>query len=288
MNQEEARAVVPDLRVGSAAAMIAALLLSAPGAAQAPDSSAPPAADAPPAAGMETPDKAKPSLPESSGRIGRVRRDSSGRLTPDGPSLPDGDGGVGSGYPAPPPAVGGVPMNRSTRPGTLRPPAFYDPRALEQARDQAEHEIRARRRQMEIDHVLRAEKQAKADGAAVDERGLTVREAALVAELERMDRDVRDHEMAHYFAARPHSAFPEYWHVSGPQGRRYAASGITRFDASEVEGDVAASLRKLQKLRQAALAPRAPSDEDRRLAGAIDRLIESLRSRPEPAAGRRR
>ncbi|MPY70784.1 MAG: hypothetical protein GEU92_11925 [Alphaproteobacteria bacterium] len=279
---------MPVLGAGFAAAMIAAVFLCAPGAAQEPDSAAPPAADAPPAAGTEAPDKARPGLPGAPGRIGRVRRDDGGRLVPDGPSPPTGDGAVGSGYPAPPPAVGGVPMNRSTRPGTLRPPAFYDPRALEQARDQAEHEIRARRRQMEIDIVLREEKQAKADGAAVDERGLTAREAALIAELGRMDRDVRDHEMAHYFAAQPHSAFPEYWYVSGPLSRRYAVSGITRFDASEVEGDIAASLRKLQKLRQAALAPRAPSDEDRRVAGAIDRLIESLRSRPEPAAGRRR
>lgn len=279
---------MPNLRVGLAAATIAAAMLCAPAAAQAPDSAAPPASDSPPAAGTETPDGAKPGLPGSSGRIGRVRRDSNGRLAPDGPALPADDSAVGSGYPAPPPAVGGVPMNRSVRPGTLQPPAFYDPRALEQARDRAEHEIRAKRRQIEIDTVLREEKQAKADGAAVDERGLTAREAALVAELERMDRDVRDHEMAHYFAARPHGAFPEYWYVSGPQGRRYAASGITQFDASEIEGDIAASLRKLQKLRQAALAPRVPSDEDRRVAGAIDRLIESLRSRPEPAAGRRR
>jgi hypothetical protein len=238
-----------------------------------PPAVAPPGGDALPEPDLDPARSVGPTLPPAPGRIGGVRRGTDGRLAPSSPALPPDSAEVGTGYPSLPPAVGGVPMNRGTHSSAAPALRFYDPRVLDAARDRAEHEIAAKRRQLEIDRLVREEKDAKDAGAPVDARGLTVREAALIIELERMDRDVRDHKMAHYFGAQPHTAFPEYWYVRGPLGRRYAASGITRFDASVIEGDVPGSIVKLQKLRRAALAPREPSEEDRRVVAAIDQLI---------------
>lgn len=242
------------------------------------------AADEPPAAAprAEPVDEAAPSrstLPPAPGRIGRVRRDEQGRIVPDGPPLPADERAVGTGYPSSPPAIGGVPLDRGTRPTAPPPLGFYDPNTLATAQDRRRHAIEAKRRQLVIDRILHQEAEAKRAGAAVDSRGLTPRENAMLRELERIDREVRDHEMAHYFTGRPYAAFPEYWFVTGPLGRQFAVSGMTRMDTSPIGGDEAATIRKLEHLKRAALAPREPSDEDRRVVTAIERLIARLRQR---------
>lgn len=46
----------------------------------------------------------------------------------------------------------------------------------------------------------------------------------------------------------------------------YAVGGRVRIDVSAVSGDPAATLRKMQQVRRAALAPAEPSSQDRRVA----------------------
>lgn len=216
---------------------------------------------------------AKPALPET-GRVGRIRRDASGHIVPAGPALPaapaagDGllssaGGGAGNGIGMPPPQP--VPQLSS-----------FDPQALRAVQRRADHEMQAQKLQREIDRIVREE---RAHGAPVDGYGLTAREEKLINDLERIDKNVHEHEMQHYLAAQPYARTPEYFDVIGPDGRHYAVSGITAFDASPIAGDTGATIRKLDTLVRAALAPRDPSEEDRRVAATLEQLVALLRQR---------
>ena len=125
--------------------------------------------------------------------------------------------------------------------------------------------------------MLRRERQARKGGAPTGAHGLTAQELLIKADLERRDREVRDHEQAHYQAASPHAQQPEYFYVTGPLGRRYAVSGYVRFNLAIDERDLDGTIRRLRQLKRAALAPRNPSEVDRRVAADIDRLILDLR-----------
>ncbi len=136
----------------------------------------------------------------------------------------------------------------------------------------------AHQRQSEIARILDEEQLAKQRGAQVDAKGLTPREQMLLLDLRRTDREVRAHELAHYYTGRPYTAVPEYWFVIGPLGNRYAVAGHVPFDFSPVPGDAQATLRKFDTLRQAALAPAQPSTFDLRIAMELDRSIAALRA----------
>lgn len=218
-------------------------------------------------------DDARPALPQPANRIGRLRRDESGRIVPAGPPLPAEE--------PRPPSMFSIYDGREGKELIQPPPvphiSTFDPRILDEVQSRAEHEQRARRMQVEIDTIVRAEAEAKSRGAAVNGNGHTAREEAVIRELERIDRDVREHEMQHYYAGQPFATFPEYFQVTAPNGRPYAISGITRMDASEIAGDRDATILKLETLLRAALAPPEPSEEDKRIAAALEQLIAILR-----------
>ncbi|MHC4218749.1 MAG: putative metalloprotease CJM1_0395 family protein [Planctomycetota bacterium] len=87
-----------------------------------------------------------------------------------------------------------------------------------------------------------------------------------VRELKQRDRQVRAHEQAHKAAAGSHAGPISYTYETGPDGVRYAVDGEVPIDASPVEGDPQATVRKMQQVRRAALAPGEPSEADRRIA----------------------
>jgi hypothetical protein len=182
-----------------------------------------------------------------------------------------------------PPAAATPPAKPQTLPGYRSQPEIntplFDPRRILSFQDRTRHERAAARHQSDIDRIIKEESRAKAVGVGVDSRGLTLREIALEQQLKRIDRDVHNHEMAHYRAGIPYGALPEYWVVTGPLGKRYVVTGITRFDMSEISGAPDQTLRKLETIRRAALAPSVPSDVDRGIAGELTRLIAILRSR---------
>jgi hypothetical protein len=88
-----------------------------------------------------------------------------------------------------------------------------------------------------------------------------------VRELQARDREVRAHEQAHLSAGGQfitHGA--TYSYQQGPDGQRYATGGEVGIDTSPVQGDPEATIRKMQAVRAAALAPANPSGQDQQVA----------------------
>jgi len=71
----------------------------------------------------------------------------------------------------------------------------------------------------------------------------------------------------------------------GPDGKMYAVGGEVKLDVSEVPGDPEATVRKMEQVRRAALAPLEPSPQDLRVAAiaaqeATEARIEAAREEP--------
>jgi len=95
----------------------------------------------------------------------------------------------------------------------------------------------------------------------------TDEETQQVEDLKQGDSEVRRHEQAHISAGGQYvrgGARLEY--ETGPDGQRYATAGEVSIDTAEVANDPAATIRKMQAVRRAALAPAEPSATDRRIA----------------------
>lgn len=116
-----------------------------------------------------------------------------------------------------------------------------------------------RRLQRAIEDAARAD-----DGE--NARGLTEEEEAYVRELQEIDREVRAHEQAHASTGGAYAGQPTYEYITGPDGIRYAVSGRVQIDTGTVPGDPEATIRKLETVRRAALAPASPSGQDRAVA----------------------
>ena len=86
-------------------------------------------------------------------------------------------------------------------------------------------------------------------------------------DLKTRDREVRQHEQAHVAAGGAHVAGgPTFSYTRGPDGRQYATGGEVPIDDSPVPGDPEATIRKMQTVQSAALAPAEPSAQDRAVA----------------------
>ena len=219
---------------------------------------------------------AAPGLPPSPELLGKLKRGVDGRIIRTGPSDSRPDFSLEEANKSPSPPAEAEPLRQpqsSTPFGQI-----YSTRGLDELQGHSDHERRAYRQQIEIDGILRDEARAKKNGASVDTRGLTVREIALLEQLQRRDREVRRHEMAHFQNGQPYAQFPQYFYVTGPLNRQFAISGIVKFDASPVRGDIRETLFKLEKLRRAALAPRTPSLQDRQVAAELALLISTIRA----------
>ncbi len=107
---------------------------------------------------------------------------------------------------------------------------------------------------------------------------LTERERATVEELQARDEDVRRREQAHAARGRPFASTPQYTYETGPDGRRYAVDGSVSIDAAEVEGDVKATLRKMETVIGAASGAVNPSPQDRAVARAARVLALEARA----------
>jgi hypothetical protein len=106
---------------------------------------------------------------------------------------------------------------------------------------------------------------------------LTEEEKKKVQELQRRDREVRAHEAAHKLAGGPHAGHPTFKTVKGPDGRSYAISGEVKIDTSEVPNNPDATIRKLETVKRAALAPSNPSAQDRQVAAEAESKIQKAR-----------
>lgn len=100
----------------------------------------------------------------------------------------------------------------------------------------------------------------------------------IIKELQLRDREVRSHEQAHAAAGGPYTGAPSYTFEVGPDGKKYAVEGEVSVDLSPVKGDPQATITKLQKVYNAALAPANPSIQDTRIANKAAQLIAEAQS----------
>lgn len=107
--------------------------------------------------------------------------------------------------------------------------------------------------------------------------GLTPDERRVVAELARIDRQVRAHEQAHLAAAAGLVRGASFTFVTGPDGQQYAVGGEVSIDTSPVDGNPQATIEKAQQIRAAASAPANPSGQDRAVASQASQMEQAAR-----------
>lgn len=115
--------------------------------------------------------------------------------------------------------------------------------------------------------------------------GLTDEERRTVAELQKRDREVRAHEMAHLAAgAGVTRGGASYSYQRGPDGRLYAVGGEVGIDTSRGRSPEE-TIDRARQIRAAALAPAQPSSQDMKVAAAASQM--EMQARLELAAQQR-
>lgn len=105
---------------------------------------------------------------------------------------------------------------------------------------------------------------AKASGTSTNNSftELTPEEEKQVQELKQRDQEVRAHESAHKTAGGGYVGNISYTTQTGPDGRQYAIGGEAQIDASPISGKPEQTIRKMDIVIRAALAPAEPSSQD--------------------------
>ncbi|RRV27888.1 hypothetical protein EGJ86_08900 [Pseudomonas sp. o96-267] len=111
-----------------------------------------------------------------------------------------------------------------------------------------------------------------------------------IADLVQRDREVRTHEQAHAAVGGQYAGAPTYSFKRGPDGQRYAVSGEVSIDTAPIPNDPEATLRKMEIVLRAALAPIEPSPQDLRVAAlaqaqAAQARVELAELRRDEASG---
>lgn len=113
---------------------------------------------------------------------------------------------------------------------------------------------------------LSAEGRRLARGTAAAGPELSDEEQRQVQQLKQRDAAVKAHEQAHMAAGGSLvQSGASYQFRTGPDGKSYAVGGEVKIDTSP-ESTPAATIRKMQQVRRAALAPVDPSATDRAVA----------------------
>lgn len=121
-----------------------------------------------------------------------------------------------------------------------------------------------------------SEQKESAEKRAIDE--IEAEELKQIQSLVKRDREVRAHEQAHASVGGNLAGAPNLNYASGPDGKRYAVSGDVSIDVSKVPDDPAATIRKLEQVQRAALAPANPSSQDRKVAAQASASANQARS----------
>jgi CRISPR/Cas system-associated exonuclease Cas4 (RecB family) len=109
-----------------------------------------------------------------------------------------------------------------------------------------------------------AEKERAGTKGPLDE--LSDEEQRQVDQLKKRDAEVKAHERAHIAAGGPYvSGGASYKYERGPDNQNYAVGGEVSIDVS-AENNPEATIRKMQIVKRAALAPKDPSGQDRSVA----------------------
>jgi hypothetical protein len=106
---------------------------------------------------------------------------------------------------------------------------------------------------------------------------LSAEDAARIAKLKQIDRQVRQHEQAHLAAAGGMATSgASYTYQKGPDGVNYAVGGEVSISVSPGRTPEE-TLRRAQTVRAAALAPADPSGQDRAVAAQATKMAMEAR-----------
>jgi hypothetical protein len=115
--------------------------------------------------------------------------------------------------------------------------------------------------------LVRGQSPSARTGANPSEKSCkTQQEQTEVEQLKKRDHEVRTHEQAHQAAGGDLVGGANYQFRQGPDGQSYAVNGEVPVDASPVKGDPQATVAKMERVRDAALAPADPSGQDQAVA----------------------
>jgi hypothetical protein len=126
---------------------------------------------------------------------------------------------------------------------------------------------------------------AEGDARTVREAEVLRQEQQEITELASRDREVRAHEQAHASVGGAYAGAPTYTFKRGPDGKSYAVAGEVGIDTSPIPNDPEATLRKMELVQRAALAPAEPSAQDLRVAA--EAATQATQARAELAQLRR-
>ena len=99
----------------------------------------------------------------------------------------------------------------------------------------------------------------------------------LADKLKQTDQEVKAHERAHMSAgAGVVMGGASYQYQRGPDGKMYAVGGEVKIDTSR-ERDPQDTIRKMQQVKRAALAPAQPSGQDRSVAARASQIEAEAR-----------
>ncbi|MGE5353364.1 MAG: putative metalloprotease CJM1_0395 family protein [Acidobacteriota bacterium] len=100
------------------------------------------------------------------------------------------------------------------------------------------------------------------DSIRISDDARSERDKKIVEELEKIDRQVQQHEAAHQAAAGELFRGKSFTYRVGPDGKRYAVSGEVHIDTSASSLNPKATIAKMERIRRAASAPNDPSAQD--------------------------
>jgi hypothetical protein len=107
---------------------------------------------------------------------------------------------------------------------------------------------------------------------------LSQKQQIQVQKLKSRDIEVKAHEQAHLSAAGALAiGGASFTYTTGPNGMRYATGGEVNIDTSAVANDPAATIRKAETIRRAALAPANPSSQDQLVASQAGSLQQKAK-----------
>ena len=113
---------------------------------------------------------------------------------------------------------------------------------------------------------------------AVDKEELSQEEQKQLKKLKEVDRRVKAHEQAHRDAGGELiRGGITYQYQRGPDGKLYVVGGEVDIDLSPVPNDPQGTIKKMQKVRRAALAPADPSPQDRSVAAKASQIESRAR-----------
>ncbi|MCY7295631.1 putative metalloprotease CJM1_0395 family protein [Alteromonas sp. a30] len=161
----------------------------------------------------------------------------------------------------------GSESDRVRTPGQAPPPVTYErpqPQTQQAQSDAQQEGVQNQGNPQDQDNA----EDPSAGRESADDRQQAQQEAVEkqeVQELKDRDREVRTHEQAHAAVGGQYAGSPSYEFETGPDGRRYAVGGEVSIDISE-ENSPEDTVRKMEQVRAAALAPNEPSPQDFRVA----------------------